>query len=84
MPRPCWLSGHVRGRDNGRELHQRRRTELLEQPSGQLVSDPRGRLGHRLGVLHDVTLQRVNTGRLAPPGHLAGLGLVESPLWAWK
>ena len=52
------LAAHVRERDPGRELHQGRRTELLEQPGRQLVGDPRGRLGHRLGVLHDVTLER--------------------------
>ena len=63
---------------DGRELHHGRRAELLEQPGGQLVGDPRRRLAHRLGVLHDVTLERREHRRLAPPGHLAGLGLVES------
>ncbi len=33
---------------------------------------------HRLGVLHDVALQRREGVRLLPPRHLAGLGLVES------
>ena len=33
---------------------------------------------HRLGVLHDVALERREHRRLTPPGHLAGLGLVET------
>ena len=43
-----------------------------------LVGDPRRRLAHRLGVLHHVALERREHRRLTPPGHLAGLGLVES------
>ena len=49
----------------------------VEQPGRQLVGH-RGRgLRHRLGVLHDVALQRREDVGLAPPRHLARLGQVE-------
>ena len=63
--------------DDRRQLDQRRRPELLEEPGRQLVGDLRRRLGHRLGVLQDVALERAEHRRLPPPRHLAGLDLVE-------
>jgi hypothetical protein len=67
----------VRQPDERGELDQRGRAELVEQPGRQLVGH-RGRgLRHRLGVLHDVALQRREDVGLAPPGHLTRLGHVE-------
>jgi hypothetical protein len=70
------------------QLHQRRSTERRQQARGELVGDGGRRVGHRLGVLEDVTLQRGEDARLAPTRHLTRpaqvgpLMIPKMPRWA--
>ena len=71
-------SSEVHVADSARELDQPICTELCEQCRRELIGHCRRGRAHRLGVLHDASLQRGEDRRVPPPGDLPSLGDIKS------